>query len=196
MARDEGPVADGTEGWDAQAVRARLDALARLDPDLTRFGSDAHRYRLARSLSEAEIRAFEERYAVRLPASYRDFLARVGGAGAGPDYGLLPLDGPLAPDSDDAVDDLQEQDRRPGFLATPFPLSAEWRREPAGRFDEEAERARVAGSLVIAESGCGEFVRLVVTGPCAGQVWFDDMTWGRIVPGPGFRAWYLAWLAK
>ncbi|MFG2826861.1 hypothetical protein ACGFWI_05175 [Streptomyces sp. NPDC048434] len=37
--------------------------------------------------------------------------------------------------------------------------------------------------------------RLVVTGPFAGQVWFDDMTWGRILPGPDIRDWYLAWLA-
>jgi len=72
-----------------------------------------------------------------------------------------------------------------------FPLSAEWRGNPGERFDEAAERARVAGSLVIAEAGCGEFVRLVVTGPSAGQIWFDDMTWDHLRPGPGFRDWYL-----
>ncbi|MGW7486412.1 hypothetical protein [Streptomyces sp. NPDC054786] len=46
------------------------------------FGSDEHRYRLTRPLLEAEIRAFEERYAVRLPYSCRGFLTRVGGSGA------------------------------------------------------------------------------------------------------------------
>ncbi|MEI5133669.1 SMI1/KNR4 family protein [Streptomyces libani] len=155
-----------------------MGELALRDPEFTRFGSDEHRYRLTPPLPEAALRAFEERYAVRLPDSYRAFLARVGGSGAGPQYGLLPLDEPLPVESEDAVDDLREQDRRPGFLAAPFPLRGEWRGSPAERFDEEAERARVAGSLVIAESGCGEFVRLVVTGPSAGQIWFDDMTWG------------------
>ncbi|QIK04926.1 SMI1/KNR4 family protein [Streptomyces sp. ID38640] len=196
MKSDAGPPAGQAGGWDAEAVRARLGELALRDPEFTRFGSDEHRYRLTPPLPEAALRAFEERYAVRLPDSYRTFLARVGGSGAGPQYGLLPLDESLPVESEDAVDDLREQDRRPGFLAAPFPLCGEWRGSPAERFDEEAERARVAGSLVIAESGCGEFVRLVVTGPSAGQVWFDDMTWAHIRPGPGFRDWYLAWLLR
>ncbi|MFE1174007.1 SMI1/KNR4 family protein [Streptomyces sp. NPDC058773] len=183
-------------GWDGEAVRARLGELARRDPEYTRFGSEDHRYRLTPPLPERALSTFEERYAIELPRSYREFLARVGGSGAGPHYGLLPLDEPLPDDSEDAVDDVREQDRRPGFLATPFPLCGEWRGNPGERFDDEAERARVAGSLVIAEAGCGEFVRLVVTGPLAGQVWYDDMTWDHLVPGPDFRVWYLSWLRK
>ncbi|WP_406482882.1 SMI1/KNR4 family protein [Streptomyces platensis] len=196
MSNDAGPPAGRPRDWDGTAVRARLGELARQDPQYTRFGSGEHRYRLTPPLPEAAVRDFEERYAVRLPGSYRTFLTRVGGAGAGPHYGLLPLDAPLPVDSEDAVDDLREQDRRPGFLAAPFPLSVEWRGNPGERFDEEAERARVAGSLVIAEAGCGEFVRLVVTGPSAGQIWFDDMTWDHLRPGPGFRDWYLSWLLR
>ncbi|MEU8682776.1 SMI1/KNR4 family protein [Streptomyces sp. NPDC048611] len=194
MQSNRGPQGGPARDWDTDAIRARLGELAQQDPECARFGADEHRYRLSPPLPEAALSAFEERYAVRLPAAYRTFLAQVGGSGAGPQYGLLPLDEPVPAESDEAVDDLRELDRRPGFLSAPFPLSEEWRGSPAERCDEEAERTRVAGSLVITESGCGAFVRLVVTGPSAGQVWFDDMTWGQISPGPDFRDWYLSWL--
>ncbi|MCX5207967.1 hypothetical protein OG689_01305 [Kitasatospora sp. NBC_00240] len=93
-------------------------------------------------------------------------------------------------DEEDAVHDLRAQERGPGFLATPFPHVRAW----AGPGKAGRSGYRVTGTLVLAEAGCGMFSRLVVTGECAAQVWFDDPDWGGLTPGPDFRDRYLAWL--
>ncbi len=75
-----------------------------------------------------------------------------------------------------------------GFLATPFPHPTDWPgpgREGNGDYS-------VAGTLVLGETGCGTFSRLVVTGSNAGQVWLADRSWGGLTPGPEFRDWYTA----
>ncbi|ARF59072.1 SMI1/KNR4 family protein [Streptomyces gilvosporeus] len=195
---------DGAGGWDAAAVRARLAEMARRDPRCERFGADRHRYRLGPPLAAADVDAFEARYGIPLPRDYRDFLTQVGGSGAGPDYGLFPLEGPCygSPDEEEdddygwAADDEKAQDRRPGVLATPFPLTTAWRAGPGEPYDQAA---LVTGSLAIAERGCGEFVRIVVTGQDVtgrdvGRIWFADQVWFAMTPGPSFREWYLSWL--
>ncbi|MFF8609684.1 hypothetical protein ACF06X_27600 [Streptomyces sp. NPDC015346] len=53
------------------------------------------------------------------------------------------------------------------------------------------------GSLMLAEEGCGMFVRLVVNGPRAGEIWRIDPDWGGFVPAhPNFRVWYTHWLER
>ncbi|MFF3116033.1 SMI1/KNR4 family protein [Kitasatospora sp. NPDC057904] len=163
---------------DASRVRTRLAAMADADPERRRFGSDHHDYRLRPPLAEETIRAFEHRHGVQLPSSYRSFLADVADGGAGPDYGVVGLTEVL--DEEDAIHGVREDDLRPGVLAMPF----------TGHGPHP-----VAGSLVIAEGGCGMWSRLVVTGPNAGEVWHDDPDWGGLTPGPDFRDWYGAWLA-
>ncbi|MCX4750008.1 SMI1/KNR4 family protein [Kitasatospora sp. NBC_01287] len=162
--------------------------MAERDPGFRRFGADGHGYRLHPPLAEEAVRSFERVYGVRLPASYRGFLTAVADGGAGPGHGVFRLTDHLA--EEDAVYELREEGRRPGFLATPFPYAQEYP-GPArgGRADYS-----VRGTLVIAEAGCGEFHRLVVTGRSAGQVWSDDPGWGGLTPGPDFHHWYRGWL--
>ncbi|MEU2788424.1 SMI1/KNR4 family protein [Streptomyces sp. NPDC007100] len=182
--------------WDAAAIRGRLAELARRDPRLARTGADKHRYRLAPPLPAAELRAFEAEHGVDLPKPYRDFLLHVADGGAGPHHGLFPLTGPTAyPGLPDewAADDVREDDRRPGALATPFRFTEKWHAGPGERFDAAAI---VTGTLAVAETGCGGFVRLVVTGAQRGRVWYDDLAvWPHLAPGPWFREWYAEWLA-
>ncbi|MGW7245289.1 hypothetical protein [Streptomyces decoyicus] len=48
---------------------------------------------------------------------------------------------------------------------------------------------------MLAEEGCGIFLRLILTGPRAGQVWQIDPDWGGFVlASPGFHTWYTQWL--
>ncbi|MGO4456410.1 SMI1/KNR4 family protein, partial [Streptomyces sp. M-16] len=62
-----------------------------------------------------------------------------------------------------------------------------------GRAAEEL----TAGTLTLAEEGCGMYLRLVLNGPYAGQVWWLDPDWGGFVPAaPDFRTWYADWLEK
>ncbi|WP_328388675.1 SMI1/KNR4 family protein [Streptomyces sp. NBC_00400] len=181
------------ESWDERTVRARIREMAAQDGERARFGADTHRYELAPALPEAEIGAFEEAHGVGLPAEYRSFVAVVGNGPAGPGHGLMPLTTPR-PEADDewAVDDEWEEDRLPGRLAAPFPLT-----EPLpGRIGASAGEL-TRGTLMLAEEGCGMFIRLVLTGPRVGEIWRIDPDWGGFVPvSPDFRGWYTEWLQR
>ena len=165
--------------------------MAARDPKRARFGADTHRYELAPPLPQAQIRAFEEAHGIELPSAYRSFVAEVGNGPAGPGHGLMPLTAPRPEAGEEwAADDEWEQDRLPGRLATPFPLT-----EPLpGRIGTPADEL-TPGTLMLAEEGCGIFLRLILTGPRTGQVWQIDPDWGGFVPvAPDFRSWYTQWL--
>ncbi|MEU9111069.1 SMI1/KNR4 family protein [Streptomyces sp. NPDC048483] len=181
------------ESWDEGGVRARIREMAALDPERAAFGADTHRYQLAPALPEAEVRAFEEGHGIELPAAYRSFVTKVGNGPAGPSYGLMPLTVPRPEAGDDwAVDDEWAEDRLPGRLAEPFPLT-----EPLpGRIGAPADEL-TRGTLMLAEEGCGMFIRLILNGQRAGEVWRMDPDWGGFVPAsPGFRTWYTEWLQR
>ncbi|MDG4859565.1 SMI1/KNR4 family protein [Streptomyces sp. T-3] len=179
------------DSWDEDGVRTRLREMAAQDPGRERFGADTHRYELTAALPEAEIGAFEEHHGVDLPAEYRSFVAQVGNGPAGPGHGLMPLTVPRPEAGDEqAVDDLWAEDRLPGRIAAPFPL-AEPLPGPLKASADELTR----GTLLLAEEGCGMFIRLILNGPRAGEVWRIDPDWGGFVPARGgFRAWYTEWL--
>ncbi|QHC22608.1 SMI1/KNR4 family protein [Streptomyces sp. GS7] len=181
------------ESWDAGTVRVRMRRMAAGDPARERFGADTHRYELAPALPEAEIKAFEEAHGVDLPAEYRSFVVQVGNGPAGPGHGLMPLTVPrIEAGAGWAADDEWEDDRLPGRLAEPFRLT-----EPLpGRIGAPAD-GLTGGTLMLAEEGCGIYIRLILNGPRAGEVWQIDPDWGGFVPvSPGFRAWYTEWLER
>jgi hypothetical protein len=73
-------------------VREAVVALATADPALRRFGAEHHRYALSPPLTGAELAALERQLAAPLPDDLRDFAALVGAGGAGPGYGVVPID--------------------------------------------------------------------------------------------------------
>jgi hypothetical protein len=186
--------------WDAKDIHSRLAAARAADPHLRRFGASRHQYRLGRRLSKLSVTAFESAHHVPLPDAYRDFLLKVGNGGAGPDYGLFPLDG-------QGLRDLERHERfQPGYLSTGFPHTEAWNRDtyPPGHDrphvdalseDEYFDARWTNGTLVIAEFGSGAFHRLVTAGPARGQVWLDDRAAdGGLVPEADFYTWYSDWL--
>lgn len=177
-------------------ARARVRLLADRDPECARFGADTHRYALRPPLPEAVIRRFEAAHGIALPPAYRAFVAEAGDGPAGPGHGLMPLAEPR-PEADEAeaddqwaVDTEWREDRLPGRLATPFPLT-----EPLPGPLRGRPESLTPGTLTLAELGCGMFVRLVLNGPRAGEVWHLDPDWGGFVPRHAdFRSWYEEWL--
>jgi hypothetical protein len=101
--------------WNATDIHTRLAAVRATDPDWRAFGASHRRNQLGPGLTESEITLFETDRGVTLPASYRSFLLTVSGGGAGPGYGMFPLDGTGMRTADRAERFL------PGYLATPFP---------------------------------------------------------------------------
>ncbi|WP_282694824.1 SMI1/KNR4 family protein [Streptomyces sp. CC208A] len=179
--------------WDEDDVRARIREPAARDPELERFGADTHRYALTRPLPEREIRTFEETHGIHLPPEYRSFVAEAGNGPAGPGHGLMPLTAPRPEaDAEWAVDDEWREDRLPGRLSTPFPLTAPL----PGPVRTTTERL-TPGTLMLTDQGCGAYVRLVLNGPHTGELWQLDPDWGGFVPvSPGFHDWYTDWLTS
>jgi hypothetical protein len=175
--------------WNAQLVHKRLRELAEADPHFERFGAARHQYRLGPTLSVDDLEGFESGHGIALPDAYRTFITTVGNGGAGPFYGMYRHDG-----TDWNYRQHELEERQPGFLATPFPHSELFL--PESDNDEDGyDSSWLAGSLVLAEFGCGAYFRLVVTGRARGQVWFDDLASDQgLTPGPDFHDWYQAWL--
>ncbi len=161
----------------------KLQILKELDKTFQVFGADCHQYKFNPCKSEEELISFERENKITLPLGYRMFLKEIGNGGAGPYYGLEPLENGREVDLDhiDGKDLLD--------LSKPFRYSDHWNID----FDalgeitddnyEEIEtflienyydNKYVDGLLRICNFGCGVRINLVVNGSEKGKVWIDD----------------------
>jgi HEAT repeat protein len=160
---------------------------------LSCFGSDSHQFRLNAPATEADLQAFEADHHVRLPADYRAFLLYAGNGGpgyggAGPYYGLYPLDhwdGFTSGVVDDAPADL---------LSRPCPLHPDLTADDWER--GFAPESPYQGTMSLGTMGCSGMMQMVVTGPFAGRVVYVDADGHPpyMVHEPDFLAWYERWL--
>ncbi|MFJ9842229.1 SMI1/KNR4 family protein [Kitasatospora sp. NPDC101155] len=158
--------------WNVSEIRSRVGKLG---------------LELGPTLPAWVVSEFERNYSVVLPKSYRNFLLSVGDGGAGPFGGLWSLNRSYGP---------VNEEWWPRFLATPFAFTEAVGPEVIGDYDYD-EDGLVVGSMIVAEIGCGAFVRLVVTGDSAGKVWFDNLGIdSTLEPGPDFCDWYMDWVCS
>ncbi|GAA2890786.1 hypothetical protein Acy02nite_74050 [Actinoplanes cyaneus] len=168
-------------------------AVARESPVAAQvFGATNHQFRLGARLPEIVVAEFEERHEVELPAAYRRFLVELGNGGAGPGYGLTPL---------------EEACGRclPGHLSRPSPYlpGRDYECDWVIRYEEPwgVDSVFLPGTLNVADHGCSLNTRLTTTGPARGRL-FDVDSGGlptrsnapQIVEELDFLAWYERWL--
>ncbi|MDT9700962.1 hypothetical protein [Streptomyces sp. P17] len=67
------------------------------------------------------------------------------------------------------MDDEWEEDRLSGRLAEPFLLT-----EPLPAPTDAPADELTRGTLMLAEEGCGIYIRLILNGPRAGEVWVHE----------------------
>jgi HEAT repeat protein len=177
-----------------QRVQRILDKLRQVRArGLSCFGSDSHQFRLNAPATEAELRAFEAEHDIRLPADYRAFLLYAGNGGpghggAGPYYGLYPLD-----HWDDFTSGVVD-DGPADLLSRPCPLHPDLTADDWTR--GFAAESPYQGTMSLGTMGCGGMMQLVVTGPFAGRVVYVEAE-GKppyMVHEPDFLAWYERWL--
>ena len=107
---------------------------------------------------EAYVAAFEQKWEVRLPAEYREFLLSVGSGGTSNGHRLSCLE-------------IRADWTR---LKEPFPLEETYQPEDMEARDELYDDPRwMAGTLHFFDEGCGYIHFLVVTGKMRGTVWMD-----------------------
>jgi hypothetical protein len=199
---------------DLSYIAQALDRIRRWGGQLEVFGANVHHFECYPPLTEPDLKLFEAEHKIRLPAGYRTFLLQVGNGGAGPAYGVFRLG-----EMDDGFEykKWHEQDFMVGTLAVPFPHVSPWNDltgMPADEGLDEDERDRqleafdrvyflpLDGTLPVCHRGCALRVWLVVSGPEAGHIWFDDRAdcnglYPYSLPGlerVSFSQWYRAWL--
>ncbi|AOT61334.1 MULTISPECIES: SMI1/KNR4 family protein [Streptomyces] len=138
------------------------------------FGEERHRFALGPKLTEARIAAFEAERGIVLPDAYRQFLTHVGGSGAAPFYGLMPLE------------------RCSLLVMNP-------RGGPGTPRGFECAEGGHQGDLFlhVVEMGCTDVCVIAVTGPLTGRVLTGngDGFWGPDVSSAtDFLGWYERWL--
>lgn len=177
-----------------QRVLRILDKLGQVQArGLSCFGSDSHQFRLNAPAKEAELQAFEREHGIRLPEDYRAFLGYAGNGGpghggAGPYYGIYPLE-----KWNDFADWVVE-DRASDFLARPCPLQPDMTPEDWAR--GFGPGSPYQGTLSLGTMGCSGMMQLVVTGRFAGRVVYVDADGNPpyMVHEPDFLSWYERWL--
>lgn len=174
-----------------ERVAAKLRDAAAQPGEPVMFGASSHGFRLGPPLSDDAVAEFERDHGgVELPADYRAFITTIGHGGpgqwggAGPYYGLHPLDawshGYL--NLYDAF-----------LLAQPFPV------EPGHVPDDwdvdDVDHEPFRGTLALSDEGCGFMSLLVVSGPARGRVvGNNDETGPSFTGDPDFLSWYERWL--
>lgn len=140
------------------------------------MGAERHQFRLGPRIGSAQADAFEREHRIALPSAYREFLVELGGSGAGPFYGLLPLD-----DCRLFTMDRQPPDGTPrGFHHVDHPEA-----QQGDRF------------LHIVEMGCTDLCLIGVTGPLTGRVVTgnaDGFWQANVSSAQDFLSWYERWL--
>jgi len=194
---------------DVVRLQEKLTELRRRDRQFQMFGATTHHYLLNSCLSESTLQEAEAQYSIILPEDYRRFLLLMGDGGAGPEYGIYPLERCLQ----QSVHDLR-------LLQAPFPHVDAWNMTPEDlgldrdKLDEEYfheafdeayfKDTYVQGTLRIGTQGCGYGNLLVIAGSERGHMWCDGRSSDEgIYPLPtikrpnerlSFFAWYELWL--
>ncbi|MFE2009765.1 SMI1/KNR4 family protein [Streptomyces sp. NPDC059491] len=140
------------------------------------MGAERHRFRLGPRVTPAEADAFEHEHHIVLPTAYRTFLTELGGSGAGPFHGLLPL----------GECRLFTMDKQPPDGA------------PRG-FHHAYHPDALKGDLFlhVVEMGCTDLCLIAVTGPLTGRVVTGnaDGFWRpNVSSAADFLGWYERWL--
>ncbi|MEU8762844.1 SMI1/KNR4 family protein [Streptomyces sp. NPDC048659] len=140
------------------------------------FGEERHEFRLGPRLPESRIARYEAEHGIELPDAYRQFLMYAGGTGAGPFYGLMPMErcSPLV------MNPRGESGAPRGFQA----------RQPAAAQEGDL-------FLGIIEMGCSDVCAIALTGPLTGRVLIGNSEgfWGpNVSSAADFIDWYERWL--
>lgn len=177
--------------WDD--ILKSIAELARRDKDLKAFGARHHGYRFGPKVGEDAIRAFEAAHNFRLPPALRSYYPECGNGGAGPFYGVAPLErlGLYNPD-------------RP-FLDTEYLRAlAKQHTDPDdddADYDYESENVWYVpedvyqGLVGVIEYGCGTEICVIVNGEHAGDAIWKSPENG-IFGRESFQKMFTAWLKE
>lgn len=198
-------------------IKDKLNELKILDKSFEIFGASSHEYEFNEPIPIDTINRFEDKFEIQLPQDYKLFLSQIGNGGAGPFYGIHPLQRDLGQFNPENKFELLKFD---------FPLKKAWNWSDKifSKFEEfqESEDEEIAelfdriyweqyckdelthGSIYITEYGCALRFLLIITGDEKGKIWFDQRAdqngINPVTDKQGnkldFSDWYVDWLDK
>ncbi|WP_339731083.1 HEAT repeat domain-containing protein [uncultured Gimesia sp.] len=153
------------------------------------FGSDSHFFQLNTPLEEKALQKFESQQRIQLPEDYRAFLRYAGNGGAGPCYGIYPLE-----KWNHFVEWVCEEPLQDD-LTLSCPLYLEMERTPDWENNFQTTYP-YQGTISIGTQGCTYEILLIVTGPFRGRVVYADADGQApyLIQEVDFLAWYERWL--
>lgn len=207
-----------------EEILDKINLLADRDTKLLVFGASVHRYILNDPISIDKLKEIERKFNCKFPADYKQFLTALGNGGAGPYYGLFPVE--MHDDSHDMcrwengflIGSLSDQFQHASnwnlpdsfWENEPDPDSCESVEEEDALWEEWGKQLELNywaphimnGAIPICHQGCAIRTWLVVTGPMSGTVWDDYRCENEgIVPllkedgsNMSFSDWYINWL--
>jgi hypothetical protein len=179
-----------------------------------------HGFEMNPVIAEDRVEAFEQRYSIRLPSEYRDFLVQIGNGGAGPCYGVFALG---TVDDGFAVREWSVNDNLVGDPSKPFRFEEAWNdtakmptEDMCEKNEEEYWRCMgdfertywsselMNGAIPVCHQGCALRIWLVVTGSQSGTLWddrrseYEGVRPLKLADGSKatFGAWYDEWLEQ
>lgn len=177
----------------AAYIKALVEHAGKVDSERTVFASDTHQYRLNQVIPIEQVKRYEETYHVELPEEYKFFLTKVGNGGAGPYYGLYPLE------KAELYHEYIAESGKPAWIDDTLTNEtwAEKMKSRSGTDDQEYDRIMgsiVCGLNVIGTQGCTFDHLLMNSGSEKGRIVYIDwnLSLGNVpwLTGMSFLDWY------
>ncbi|WP_342476427.1 SMI1/KNR4 family protein [Paenibacillus sp. FSL H7-0350] len=182
-----------------ERIKTKLGQALRKDAEFAEFGSSSHQYRQEDKLTAGKLADWEAQYGIKLPEPFARFLTEIGNGGAGPYYGIYPLEQATSYTELPALQGRAAL--HPGMSAEEWNILTEPLTGERDISDEEYEEARnkaLGGMLCIGTQGCEYEMCLVLEGEHRGRVVYtSDFYPDRpffFVYEDNFLDWYERWL--
>lgn len=175
------------------SIKRLLKKADKKDSKREVFGANKHQYCCNPPIVEEMLQKLEEDFHIILSKEYRNFLKFIGNGGAGPYYGLYPIE--------KAFDYNKEFLCMPCLLK-PNMTEKQWQEllEEYQINEEDDEWEKIySGILPIGTQGCTYEMGLILTGEYRGRIVYFDYDYENIpffVEENDFLKWYIRWLEE
>lgn len=180
-------------------IKNKLNQAMRKDTAFSVFGASSHQYKVNERLTAKELADWQAHNQVTLPEPYAQFLTKVGNGGAGPYYGIYPIEKAASNTERQAL--LAKSVLHPGMAKEEWnhliePLTKD-EDIPDEEYDDVCNKV-LGGMLYIGTQGCEYDMYLVLEGKYRGRiVYTSDFHPDHpffFVYEDSFLDWYERWL--
>ncbi|MFK4475803.1 hypothetical protein ABH897_005603, partial [Paenibacillus sp. RC73] len=152
-------------------IKNKLNQAMRKDTAFSVFGASSHQYKVKEKLTAKELADWQAHNQVTLPEPYAQFLTKVGNGGAGPYYGIYPIEKAASYTERQAL--LAKSVLHPGMAKEEWnhliePLTKD-EDIPDEEYDDTCNKV-LGGMLCIGTQGCEYEMYLVLEGKYRGRI--------------------------